>query len=273
MRGPLELLPADASLDEALGGNSSISDLLAGPGEAAVPEDAEVMAPVGSQEIWAAGVTFPRSRDARKEESSVPDHYDLVYDGERPELFLKALPGRVRGPGETIGIRSDSTWDVPEPELGLVIDARGQIVAYTIGNDVSSRSIEGANPLYLPQAKVYQWSCSIGPCLVPVSESPPLDDMDVSIRIYRNGDKAYSDKGHVGSIRRQPEELVSWLMRGQEFETGAILLTGTALVPDMSFTLEAEDEVVAEITGLGELSNPVVEIEAGLAPQEEGVRT
>ena len=171
--GPAELLDAGATIDGVLGGDpGALAALLDAPAGDPVPDGAQLLAPVGTQPVWAAGVTFLRSRDARLEESRGLDAYDKVYLAERPELFLKALPGTARGPGQPIGVRADSDWDVPEPELALVADRRGQIVAYTIGNDVSSRSIEGENPLYLPQAKLYAGSCALGPCLVPVGEAP-----------------------------------------------------------------------------------------------------
>src|SRR3954447_16959200 len=178
--GPVELV--SGSLDALLAAGS-----LDVPAEGPVPAGSVVLAPVEGQEVWAAGVTYQASRSARNEESGGHDFYDLVYDAERPELFFKAAPGRVRGPGAPIGVRADSGWDVPEPELALVLSAAGEIVGYTIGNDVSSRSIEGENPLYLPQAKVYRGSCALGPCIVPVAEAPPADGMEISLTIAREG--------------------------------------------------------------------------------------
>ena len=171
--GPVELL--EGTIDMLLA-NGSLDAKAAGP----LPAGSVVMAPVDGQEVWAAGVTYAASRSARNDESKgTHDFYDLVYDAERPELFFKAAPGRVRGPGGLIGVRQDSGWDVPEPELALVISATGKIVGYTVGNDVSSRSIEGENPLYLPQAKVYRGSCALGPCIVPVAEAPPAEEMEI----------------------------------------------------------------------------------------------
>lgn len=194
------------------------------------------------------------------EESATPDHYDRVYVAERPELFFKTSGWRVRGPGEPIGIRADSTWDVPEPELGVVVDRRGEAVGYVIGNDVSSRSIEGENPLYLPQAKVYEGSCALGPCLVPMHEAPRLEDMLVTLRIYRSDEPVFTDSIGTDQLKRTPEELIDWLYRALQFPVGVVLLTGTGVVPGADFTLEPDDEVVITIDGLGELRNPVTRV-------------
>lgn len=257
--GPTELLAG--SLGEVLaepgGFGRTLTQEAAGP----APSTARAVAPLDEQEVWAAGVTYLRSRDARMEESDTPDHYDRVYDADRPELFVKAAPGRIRGPGEQICIRSDSTWDVPEPELTVVADASGAVVAYTIGNDVSSRSIEGENPLYLPQAKVYRGSGAVGPALVPVTEAPPLEEMEVSLAIRRGGEVVYDDTVDVADLRRPPSDLVTWLFRCQDFPRGVALMTGTGLVPDPDFTLDAGDEVRIAITGLGSLTNTVERIE------------
>jgi 2-dehydro-3-deoxy-D-arabinonate dehydratase len=224
-----------------------------------VPHGATTLAPVQGQEVWASGVTYLRSRDARKEESALPDHYDHVYVADRPELFAKAAPGRVRGPGAPIGIRADSTWDVPEPELCVVADARGEVVGYVIGNDVSSRSIEGENPLYLPQAKSYTGSCAIGPCLVPTADAPAPERMAIGLRVSRDGAVAFEGETAVREMKRDPTDLVDWLFRAQTFPVGVVLMTGTGIVPSSGFTLRPGDEVSIEITGLGVLRN-VVEI-------------
>jgi 2-dehydro-3-deoxy-D-arabinonate dehydratase len=256
--GPAELLEDGASLDAVLGGApGALAALLAGPAAGPVPDGARPLAPVGGQPVWAAGVTFLRSRDARLEESSGLDAYDKVYLAERPELFLKALPGTARGPGEPIGVRADSAWDVPEPELAVVADRRGEIVAYTIGDDVSSRSIEGENPLYLPQAKLYRGSCALGPCLVPVDEAPDPAAMRISLRIERDGAGLFADDCSVGDMKRSLPELVDWLWRGQDLPVGAVLSTGTAIVPPPELSLRPGDLVTIAITGLGELANPV----------------
>ncbi|MBW3560968.1 MAG: fumarylacetoacetate hydrolase family protein [Actinobacteria bacterium] len=256
--GPRELLDGRESLGELLGeGGQSLADLHDSTSHAAVPAGAEARVPLDTQEVWASGVTYMRSREARRLESAVPDHYDLVYEAARPELFLKAAPGRSRGPGEPVGIRADSGWDVPEPELGLVVDHGGEIVAYVIGNDMSSRRIEGENPLYLPQAKTYDGSCAIGPCLVPTSDAPELTRMEVALRVERAGDILVEESISVASMRRRPAELLDWLFRATSFPDGVVLLTGTGIVPADDFTLAAGDTVMIAITGLGELHNPV----------------
>ncbi len=163
----------------------------------------------------------------------------------------------MRGPGGTIGVREDSGWDVPEPELALVLSAAGEIVGYTIGNDVSSRSIEGENPLYLPQAKVYRGSCALGPCIVPVGEAPPAQEMEITLTISRDGDAVFDGSTQVALLKRGLDELVSWLFRAQDFPVGAVLLTGTSVIPAIEFTLRGGDEVRIAITGLGELVNTV----------------
>jgi 2-dehydro-3-deoxy-D-arabinonate dehydratase len=262
--GPAELLDPGASLDAALGGEpGALQALLDGPAAGPVPDGARPLAPVGTQPVWAAGVTFRRSRDARLEESRGLDAYDKVYLAERPELFLKALPGTARGPGEPIGVRADSAWDVPEPELAVVADRRGEIVAYTIGDDVSSRSIEGENPLYLPQAKLYRGSCALGPCLVPVAEAPEPPEMEISLKIRRDGAGLFAGACSVGDMKRGLPELVDWLWRGQELPVGAVLSTGTAIVPPPELSLRPGDLVAIAITGLGELANPVELVDTG----------
>src|SRR3954449_7473275 len=252
-RGPVEAGPTElleGTLDGLLAGGSLDAD-----GDGPVPAGSVLLAPVEGQEVWAAGVTYAASRTARNEESGGHDFYDLVYDAERPELFFKAAPGRVRGPGERIGVREDSGWDVPEPELALVVSAAGEIVGYTIGNDVSSRSIEGENPLYLPQAKVYRGSCALGPCIVGIADAP--DEFEISLRILRDGAEVFSGSTQTGLLKRTPEELVSWLYRALDFPVGAVLLTGTSVIPAVEFTLRGGDEVRIAITGLGELVNTV----------------
>jgi 2-dehydro-3-deoxy-D-arabinonate dehydratase len=250
--GPTELLAPAATLDALLAGGD-----LDAPLDGAVPAASTVLAPVQGQEVWAAGVTYATSRSARNEESGGHDYYNLVYDADRPELFFKAAPGRVRGPGGQIGVRADSGWDVPEPELALIVNASGEIVAYTIGNDVSSRSIEGENPLYLPQAKTYRGSCALGPCLVPVAEAPDPSEMEIKLTIGRAGALVFEGSTQVALLKRTPDELVSWLFRAQDFPIGVVLLTGTSIIPAKEFTLQGGDEVRISITGLGELVNNV----------------
>jgi 2-dehydro-3-deoxy-D-arabinonate dehydratase len=268
--GPAELLDAGATLDGVLGGDpGALERLLDGPGEPA-PEGLAVLAPVGGQPVWAAGVTFLRSRDARLEESRGLDAYDKVYAAERPELFLKALPGTARGPGQPIGVRADSEWDVPEPELAVVADRRGEIVAYTIGDDVSSRSIEGENPLYLPQAKLYAGSCAVGPCLVPVGEAPDPAAMEITLTIERDSDELFADACAVADMKRSLAELVDWLWRGQDLPLGAVLLTGTSIVPPPELTLRPGDRVTVAVTGLGQLANPVELVDASPLASRRG---
>jgi 2-dehydro-3-deoxy-D-arabinonate dehydratase len=256
--GPVELLDPGASIDGVLGGEpGALRELLDGPAGAPVPDGAQVLPPIGGQPVWAAGVTFRRSLDARLQESGGLDAYDKVYLADRPELFLKALPGTARGPGQPIAVRADSRWDVPEPELVVVADRRGEIVAYTIGNDVSSRSIEGENPLYLPQAKLYRGSCAVGPCLVPEGEAPAPAGMEITLEIGRDGGRLFRDTCAVADMHRTLPELIDWLWRGQELPLGAVLLTGTSIVPPAELTLRPGDEVAISITGLGILRNRV----------------
>jgi 2-dehydro-3-deoxy-D-arabinonate dehydratase len=253
-RGPVEGGPVElvaGSLDALLAAGSLSADA-----DGPVPAGSVLLAPVDGQEVWAAGVTYQASRVARNEESGGHDFYDKVYDAERPELFFKCAPGRVRGPGGLIGVRADSGWDVPEPELALVVAASGEIVGYTIGNDVSSRSIEGENPLYLPQAKTYRGSCALGPCIVPAGEVDPAG-MEITLTIAREGSEVFSGSTQVAMMKRGLPELVSWLYRAYDFPVGAVLLTGTSVIPAVEFTLRAGDEVRIAISGLGELVNAV----------------
>ena len=230
-------------------------------GDAAVA----LLAPIdGSSEVWAAGVTYKRSEQARVEESGTPDVYTRVYSAERPELFFKATPRRVAGPEAPIVVRADSTWDVPEPELALVINAYGEIVGYTIGNDVSSRSIEGENPLYLPQAKVYAGCCALGPAIVPAWEVPDPYQLAIRMRIERGGSLHWEGETNTRELKRRLDELAAYLFREDDFPDGVILCTGTALVPDSPFTLDAGDVVEIAVDGLGTLRNPVVRGKAGL---------
>jgi 2-dehydro-3-deoxy-D-arabinonate dehydratase len=253
--GPEYLLSADVTLDGILSdGRGWLDDP---PVEGPVPERFRVLAPVQSQEVWAAGVTYQRSRAARVEEAETPDHYDKVYVAERPELFFKANGARVRGPDMPIGIRFDSSWNVPEPELGLVVNHSGEILGYVVANDVSSRSIEGENPLYLPQAKSYTGSCALGPCIVPVAESLPFDEIAIEVLIERDSVVCHSDAAGVSLMARKPEDLVAWLMRAMDFPTGVVLLTGTPIVPPADFSLQPGDVVTVSMSGLGRLKNVV----------------
>lgn len=215
------------------------------------------LAPIGSQEVWAAGVTYLRSRDARMEESKesgAADVYQKVYEAARPELFFKALPHRVSATGEEVYIRKDSTWNVPEPELTLYINSEGHIQGYTIGNDMSSRSIEGENPLYLPQAKIYERSCALGPCLF-VPEKPISPDTTISISIKRDHHEVFSNSIQLNRMKRQLPELAGWLFKACKFEFGSFLMTGTGIVPLNDFTLQERDQVEIRIEGIGTLKN------------------
>jgi len=227
---------------------------------AALPTEGEatgdLLAPIEpAQEVWAAGVTYLRSRDAREAESQTGDIYTRVYEAERPELFFKAAGWRVVGPGSAIRVRPDSTWDVPEPELTLVINRHGEIVGYCAGNDVSSRSIEGENPLYLPQAKVYNGSCALGPG-IEIAEPDTLRNIPIRIEIARNGETVYEGEASTSQMKRAFEELATYLFRELDFPHGAFLMTGTCLVPPDSFTLTPGD-VVAIHAGALALHNPV----------------
>lgn len=216
-------------------------------------------APIGTQEVWAAGVTYYRSRDARMQESKSSgggDFYDRVYGADRPELFFKATPDRVVGPNSKVAIREDAAWSVPEPELTLLITPKARIVGYTIGNDMSSRDIEGENPLYLPQAKVYDRSCALGPCIL-VSNSPLPRSTEIKLDILREGQTEFSGSTSLEAMKRDPASLVEFLYRNNSFPNGCFLLTGTGIVPPDSFALKINDEIRITITGIGTLVNHV----------------
>jgi 2-dehydro-3-deoxy-D-arabinonate dehydratase len=216
-----------------------------------------IQAPIQSQEIWAAGVTYTRSRDARMEESKDAgggSFYDMVYDAVRPELFFKATPYRCVGTGDKVRIRKDSTWNVPEPELTLVINNAGTIIGYTIGNDMSSRSIEGENPLYLPQAKSYDGSAAIGPC-VYISATPISPETKINMQIIRGGSTMYAEEIAISKMKRGHVELVDFLFRECTFPLGCLLMTGTCLVPPNDFTLQSADVIIIRIDHIGELKN------------------
>lgn len=221
--------------------------------------DADAALPVVPDEVWAAGVTYEISEQAREAESVLPEIYRHVYHDERPEIFFKATPSRTVGPSEAIGIRRDSSWNVPEPELGVVI-YDGKIVGYTVGNDVSSREIEGANPLYLPQAKVYDRCCALGPCFVPVESIPDAHDLEISLEIHRNGGLVSADTTSTAEMVRTCEELVSFYRQSNVLPRLAVLLTGTSLVPSEDTTLMPDDVVRIEIESIGTLENPVVSV-------------
>jgi 2-dehydro-3-deoxy-D-arabinonate dehydratase len=224
------------------------------------PGDGDLLPPIESQEVWAAGVTYFRSRTARMEEAKTAgggDFYDRVYVADRPELFFKATPHRVRGHRQEVRIRSDASWNVPEPELALVVTSSGRIVGYTIGNDVSSRDIEGENPLYLPQAKVYDGSCGLGPGIL-VTNEPLGRETEIALRIERAGAAVFEGATTLAAMKRAPEELVGYLYRDNRFPAGSLLLTGTGIVPPDAFTLASGDEVTITIGPIGTLVNRVL---------------
>ncbi len=219
-----------------------------------------LMAPIGSQEIWACGVTYYNSQMARREESEAAgggDFYSRVYHAERPEIFFKSTANRAAGHGQNVRIRSDSTWDVPEPELTLVVSPTGKILGYTIGNDMSSRSIEGENPLYLPQAKTYEQSAGIGPGIF-VTDEPISPNTEIRLEIFRNESPVFAGKTHIASITRKLDDLVSWLYRELQFPVGAYVMTGTGIVPTSEFSLQPGDRIEIEIDGIGKLTQSVV---------------
>jgi 2-dehydro-3-deoxy-D-arabinonate dehydratase len=216
----------------------------------------ELLMPVDPPEVWCAGVTYERSRDARIEESRI-DVYSLVYEADRPEVFLKdAACRRTVGPGKPIGVRSDSGWDVPEPEIGLVLGAHGDITGYTIGNDVSSRSIEGENPLYLPQAKLFAGACALGPAVLAANGEPPA--FEIRLRVTGpDGEELFAGETSTSRMKRTFDELVDWVRRENPVPPGSVLLTGTGLVPPDDFTLKPGQRVEIHVPGIGTLVNPV----------------
>ncbi len=256
--GPITLAEALAgSLDE-------LRDVLRPEnldGHEGVPLEAvTLVAPIDEQEVWAAGVTYLRSRDARMEESQEKTVYDRVYDANRPEIFFKANAARVSDPGQPVAIRGDSTWDVPEPEMALVLTSRGEIAGYTIGNDVSSRSIEGENPLYLPQAKMYRHCAALGPVITLAWEHDHPRDAAISLLIRRGGETVFEGQTSTSQMHRTFEDLISYLFRDNDFPHGAFLMTGTGIIPPSEFTLQDGDEVAIAIDGIGTLVNPVVRL-------------
>ena len=229
-------------------------------GSPEVERPADVLAPLERQEVWAAGVTYERSKSARMEEAKEAgggDFYDRVYDAPRPELFFKATAHRTSGPGQAVRVRADSRWSVPEPELALAVSAAGRIIGYAVGNDMSARDIEGENPLYLPQAKVYSGCCALGPCLLWQDKLP--ETTEIRLEIERGGQAAFADRITLASLKRTPEELVDFLFRDQAFPHGCFLLTGTGIVPPDDFALQPGDLVRITIDPIGTLENPVVQ--------------
>jgi 2-dehydro-3-deoxy-D-arabinonate dehydratase len=230
-------------------------------------DDVQLLAPVdGHTEVWAAGVTYRRSVQARVLESEhTPDVYDRVYQAERPEIFFKSTAWRVVASGQPVAIRADSAVNVPEPELAVVINAHGEVVGYTVGNDMSSRTIEGENPLYLPQAKVYLGSCALGPGIRPAWELTDPYALRIGMTIDRDGASAWSGEASTEELQRPIDELATYLWRADEFPHGVVLCTGTCLVPDLPFTLEPGDRVRIDISGIGTLENPVVRGKAAMS--------
>lgn len=264
-----QALENDTLTDLTAGGVASITEILEdtdGPARVEALGDlptvalaeVELLTPVEGQEVWAAGVTYLRSKHARMEESDFSANaYDLVYDADRPEIFLKSLPEKVVGPGEDVGIRADATWNVPEPELALVVNSRGELAGYTIGNDMSSRDIEGENLLYLPQAKVYDCSCAVGPWMVIGPSEETAREWSIGVEIVREGETVFSGETSIGNLKRSFHELIGYLCRSQTFPKGTLLLTGTGVVPDDDFTLAVGDVVRIRVSGIGMLENAV----------------
>ena len=260
--GPSELLDPSMTIATLLGDQEPSIDHLADlRSYGAVPDGAPVLAPIDSQPVWAAGVTYARSLSARMEEArDGGDVYDRIYTAARPELFFKSAGEDAVGTGGQLGIRADSTWSVPEPELGVVADHSGRPRGYVLGNDMSSRSIEGDNPLYLPQAKTYDRSCGIGPCIVPVAAAGNWRDLTIELKVERQQHTIFDQRTRLTALRRTPSELLGWLNRANSFPNGVVLLTGTGIVPPPDFTLRERDLVVIRCPGLGTLRNEIITV-------------
>ncbi|MFP3888177.1 fumarylacetoacetate hydrolase family protein, partial [Priestia filamentosa] len=225
-------------------------------------EDLSLLVPIVAEEVWASGVTYERSRDARNYEATggkldATTFYDKIYEAERPEIFFKSTAARTVGPGQEVYIRSDSNWQIPEPELGLVINRDGEILGYTIGNDMSCRDIEGENPLYLPQAKMWKNSCSIGPAILLAESVKDPYNFNITCRIYRNDELIVEGKANTNQLKRKFDELISFLIRDNEIFDGTVLLTGTCIIPSNDFTLLDGDQIEIEISNIGVLKNRV----------------
>ena len=252
----------DGNWDDFINDDQLLQKLQTIAGSQSPVDDASkdgLLAPIGNQELWACGVTYLRSKIGRQEESKDAgggDFYGRVYEAERPEVFFKSTPHRVVGPNQKVRIRKDSTWDVPEPELTLVVTSSGKIVGYTIGNDMSSRSIEGENPLYLPQAKTYDACAAVGPCIY-VTDKPLDAGTKIHLEIKRGGATAFQGSIGIDQMKRKPEELVSFVFRECSFPDGCLIMTGTGIVPENDFTLQSGDEVSITIDGIGTLVNSV----------------
>ena len=242
------------------GNPSEVAAGLASAGTATTVSVESCLPPIDDQEVWAAGVTYKKSQTARMEESETSAScYDLVYNSDRPEIFFKATPHRVVGFGQGVRIREDSKWNVPEPEITLVLTSNLELVGFTCGNDMSSRDIEGENPLYLPQAKMYNQSCALGPWITLVDAMPPREEIGIKLSIVRDGSEAFGGTSGVAQMARSFENLIGYLARDNTYPNGAFLLTGTGIVPDSDFTLLPGDEVSISIDGIGTLTNPVVQ--------------
>lgn len=233
--------------------------------EPTIPLDhARLLAPIDRQEVWGAGVTYERSKVARQEESEqAATFYDLVYKAPRPELFFKATPSRVVGPGAAVRVRRDTRWCVPEPELALVLSSKLALVGFTVGNDMSARDIEGQNPLYLPQAKVYDGCCALGPYITLAPDLPEAETVEIRLEIERRGATVFEGRTSVARMARKFSELIEWLGIDNAFPDGVMLLTGTGIVPPDDFTLRTGDLVSITIDGIGTLTNPVIQDGAG----------
>ena len=270
-RPSVGLYLSDSIADLSSLGISSITEVLENPdllksvNGANLPGEklgsSKLLAPIEKQEVWAAGVTYLRSKKARMDESEFSaSAYDRVYEAARPEIFFKAMGDKVSGSDGPIGIRADAKWNVPEPELALVINSRKELVGFTVGNDMSSRDIEGENLLYLPQAKVYKHSCALGPCIVLGASEEEARSWEIAIHIFRQGKDVFNGKTSVSQIKRSFGELMDYLWRSQEFPLGVVLLTGTGIVPNDDFTLSPGDRVRINISGIGSIENTVVEV-------------
>lgn len=236
-----------------------VADFLVARSRALAVDKVVLLAPIDAQEVWAAGVTYKRSQQARMEESTAAAScYDRVYASPRPELFFKATPHRVVGPHAAVRVRADSKWSVPEPEITLVLNSHLMLAGYTIGNDMSARDIEGENPLYLPQAKVYDACCALGPCVTLAGKMPPRETIGIRMTIRRGSAVVFQGQTAVSHMARHFGELIGWMERDNSFPHGAFLLTGTGIVPDRDFSLQGGDEVEISIDGIGSLVNPVV---------------
>jgi 2-dehydro-3-deoxy-D-arabinonate dehydratase len=252
--------PTLSAILEAPDPGAAVQSLLGDQPLKAAWDSIDLLAPLDNQEVWAAGVTYRRSQVARMEESKgAAVFYDMVYAAARPELFFKATPHRVAGPGQAVRIRQDAQWNVPEPELALVLNSRMQLVGFTIGNDMSSRDIEGENPLYLPQAKVYDACCGLGPWITLAPAMPPPAEISIELSITRDDRIAFAGATSVAQMARSFDDLIGWLARDNSFPDGVILLTGTGIVPTDDFTLAPGDVVRITIAGIGTQVNPVVQ--------------